>query len=244
MNSTVFLDDKFAEVYPPGIENHFWTHARNRIILRAVQLALRGVSGTSRLLEIGSGAGVVLRYLRDNGIDCNGVEPGEYVMPPELASHVQSGIDCFQIAEEERESYAGLLLFDVLEHIANPIGFLSQIRNAYPNARFLLLTVPARMELWSNYDDHFGHLRRYTSDGLEEELSKAGFVGVRSRYLFRALYPVMLALKHLKGQRATTTFAPSNVIINRLIANCFVLEDMMLSDSIPGTSVIATAWFP
>ena len=241
MTATAFVVEQFSETYPPGIENHFWTHARNRIILREVRAALAKLPGAPRLLEIGCGAGVVLRYLRENGIDCDGVEPGAYPMAPELAPYVRSGIDCFQIAAAERGSYAGLLLFDVLEHIADPIGFLAQIRESYPNAKFLLLTVPARMELWSNYDDHFGHFRRYATSGLKRELSKAGFTNIRSRYLFRALYPVMLALKHLSGQRATTTLAPSNVGIHRLMANCFVLEDMVLPSGLPGTSIIATA---
>ena len=162
--------------------------------------------------------------------------------PPKISYHkIHSGIDCFQIPEQERAGYDGLLLLDVLEHIAEPIDFLRGVRSAYPTARVLIVTVPARSELWSNYDEYFGHFRRYSIRTLDAELRGASFANVRARYLFRALYPVMLGIKLSRGRRSTTTRAPDNAGLHRFIADCFGVEDRLLPGYIAGTSIIARA---
>jgi SAM-dependent methyltransferase len=241
MTETAFATELMVEPYPPGIEGHFWTLARNRIILREIRAAEAKLGKLDHVLEIGCGRGVVLKYLRDRGVDCHGVEPSPIALPDELASTVRTGIDCFQIPAHERAIYDGLLLLDVLEHIAEPVGFLRQVRSAYPNARVLILTVPARTELWSNYDEHFGHFRRYSVRTLATELRGADFGSVRARYFFHALYPVMLVVKVWRGKRSTTTHAPNKPGLHRFIADCFCAEESLLPGSVPGTSIIASA---
>jgi SAM-dependent methyltransferase len=239
MTATAFVSEQFDEAYPPGIEHLFWTLARNRIVLREIRAVAAERGNIQRILDIGCGRGIALRYLRNQGIDCFGVEAASSPSLGDLTSFIRSGIDCFQIDARERAGYEALLLLDVLEHIADPVGFLRDVRAAYPNARALILTVPARKELWSNYDEHFGHFRRYTVETLAEELRASGFETIRSRYFFRALYPVMWGMR---GHRTTTTRAPGNVALHRFMADCFIAEDRLLPGSIPGTSVIGQAW--
>lgn len=245
MTDTAFVAEQITDVYPPGIEDHFWTLARNRVVLREIRAAEARMGKLGRLLEIGCGRGVVLKYLRDQGVDCDGVEPSPIAPSSEIAPNVRYGIDCFQIPAEERAGYDGLLLLDVLEHIAEPIDFLRQIRSAYPNARVLILTVPARSELWSNYDDYFGHLRRYSLRTLAAELRGADFADSHARYFFHALYLAMFVIKLLRGERSTTAHAPARPGLHRFIANCFAAEEWLVPGAVPGTSIIARAsWSP
>jgi SAM-dependent methyltransferase len=241
MTETAFVAERMIEPYPPGIEDHFWTLARNKVVLREIRAAEARMGKLDRLLEIGCGRGVVLKYLRDQGVDCDGVEPSPIALSGDLASNVRGGIDCFHIPADERAGYDGLLLLDVLEHIAEPIDFLRQVRLAYPNARVLILTVPARTELWSNYDEHFGHFRRYSLQTLAVELRGANLANVHARYFFHALYPVMLVIKFLRGNRSTTTHAPDKPGLHRFIAGCFAAEEWLLPGYVPGTSIIARA---
>jgi hypothetical protein len=49
--------------------------------------------------------------------------------------------------------FGAILLRDVVEHIEDAGTFLRDLLRAFPNARHVLIAVPARMELWSNYDE-------------------------------------------------------------------------------------------
>jgi hypothetical protein len=71
MENTVFTNAQFQQIYPDGIENHYWNNARNAIILRFIK---RNRLQNKHMLEIGSGRGVVLKYLHYKGISCTGVE--------------------------------------------------------------------------------------------------------------------------------------------------------------------------
>ena len=241
MTEAAFVAQQMSEPYPPGIEQHFWTLSRNKTILREIHAAEAKAGRLGRILEIGCGPGIVLKYLRDHGVDCDGVEPSPIVLASDIAERVRSGIDCFEVPERERKNYDALLLLDVLEHIAAPVDFLRQIRLAYPKARALIITVPARNELWSNYDDHFGHFRRYSLRSVHAELRGANYNSVDARYFFHALYPVMFGIKVWQGKRSTTTRAPNRPKLHRFMADFFDLEARLLPKSLPGTSIIACA---
>ena len=81
-----------------------------------------------------------------------------------------------------------MLLLDVFEHIKDRRQYLQQIYRELPNCRQLVITVPARMELWSGYDEHWGHHLRYDRPGLEAELSESGFAPEKTAYFFHWVY--------------------------------------------------------
>jgi 2-polyprenyl-3-methyl-5-hydroxy-6-metoxy-1,4-benzoquinol methylase len=97
---------------------------------------------------------------------------------------VRSGIDCSGVPERERKGYDALLLLDVLEHIAEPIEFLRQIRAAYSNARALILTVPARSDFGRTTTTISAIFRRYSLRSLEVELRAANYRSIDARYFF------------------------------------------------------------
>jgi 2-polyprenyl-3-methyl-5-hydroxy-6-metoxy-1,4-benzoquinol methylase len=239
MSETAFDLAQFDASYPPGIEAHFWNHARNRMILHELRrLAVGGK--LNRVLEIGCGRGVVLAYLRRHGIDCHGIELSPVPVPTELEPYLQTGANCFDLPEEARTAVDCLLLLDVLEHLPEPVAFLSRLRESFPNARALIITVPARSELWSNYDEYYGHFRRYIPATLNSELKAAGFSSIRSAYMFKALYPVMFVLAKLFRNRTTTIAAPGGSFLHRLLSDCFVIEHRLMPRRLWGTSVLAT----
>ncbi len=240
MVETAFDLAKFDAAYPQGIEAHFWNRARNRIILREIGSASAGRK-FGRVLKIGCGRGIVLKYLRQHDIDCHGVELSPISVSADLAPYLRTGVDCFALTEAERRVVDCLLLLDVTEHLPEPVLFLSQLRTAFPNARALTVSVPARHELWSNYDDYYGHFRRHTLASLNAELEDAGFHTIDSGYMFKALYPVMLALAKLFRKRATVIAAPHGGVMHRLLGTAFVAEWRLMPKQLWGTSVLATA---
>lgn len=65
--------------------------------------------------------------------------------------------------------------FDIIEHVDDDDGALSELsRVAAPRAA-LLLSVPLHPAHWSAFDDFVGHRRRYQPERLLEKLAKHGF---------------------------------------------------------------------
>jgi len=65
--------------------------------------------------------------------------------------------------------------FDIVEHVDDDQGALSELsRVAAPGAAFLL-SVPLHPARWSAFDDLVGHRRRYQPERLLEELAQHGF---------------------------------------------------------------------
>lgn len=161
----------YLEGYPEGIDQHFWHLARNDFLLRSLQQLL----GAGELvLDVGCGMGITTAFLRKNDINCRGVELGEPPVGDAVRDYIYTGTNVFELPEQLRQEVRVVLLLDVLEHIEERTQFLAQLRRALPNCRFLLLTVPARQELWSNYDDYWGHQLRYSRPGLKQELELSG----------------------------------------------------------------------
>lgn len=240
MAETAFSRTQLDETYPPGIERHFWNHARNRIILRTLRAAA-GASPFRNVLEIGCGRGVVVRYLRDHGVPCRGVELSRAAVDPDLTDLIETGRDCFTLPDAVRHAVECVLLLDVIEHLPDPVAFLAAVRLAFPAARAVVVTVPARRELWSNYDEYYGHFRRYTVASLRGEVAAAGFSALRCGYLFHALYPVMFLLARIAGTRTTVQRTPRHLGLHRLLAHVLVADSLVVPSGVVGTSVLCVA---
>ena len=231
--ATEFDHNQFDLAYPPGIEHHYWQLARHRIILDE----LKRLGPTPKVLEVGCGCGLVVKYLRDRGVECRGAELSQAPVVDGAGDFVTVGIPAQELPEAERLGFDTLMLLDVIEHLPDPAGFIGDLLGAFPNVRNLLLTVPARQELWSNYDEFYGHLARYDLgmiDALSRELGWR--VGV-NRYFFRLLYPPARMIK----SRSVQITAPGACSrwLHRLIAGLAVAEYHLLPGGLPGTSIIS-----
>lgn len=239
--NTGYTASQYLDSYPPGIDDYFWHVARHRIVHRALRRVTGDAIGDKRVLEIGCGRGIVVRYLRSHGVDCFGTELAATDVDPDLAPYIEVNRDCFDLAEEFRRQIDVLMLLDVIEHLPDPIAFMRRVKEAFPAAQAIVVTVPARAELWSSYDTYYGHFRRYTIESVINELNEAGFPAAKARYFFHALYPVLLALAKSSGKRFTTMMAPSRKRLHRFIGNCFFAESLIAPPHVWGTSIICTA---
>ena len=234
---TKFSDEQFERAYPDGIEYHWWHLARGRIVASAIN-AFEGPE--SSVLEIGCGRGIVVKSLRDAGIDCSGVELAEVQAIYNVEKHIRTGIDAVDLSDTERELYGTLLLLDVIEHIPEPAPFLQNLADAFPNVSRIIITVPARQELWSNYDKFYGHYRRYTTEMLETLSSELCWSLRRKSYFFHLVYLPAWIMAKLKGNRETRLKPPqeSNRWIHRLISYAMIVDYYLFQRRLAGTSLI------
>ena len=242
---SAFSDKQYDDAYPQGIEHHWWNVARNQMISDLICTAeRRQTNPMGVLLEIGCGRGFVVEYFRDSGRDCFGVELASVNIDERSRSHVWTGQDCLALSQEFRNKVELVLLLDVIEHIEDAAAFMKQIRDAYPNCRWLIVSVPARMELWSNFDEQYGHFRRYDIHRLQKELTVAGAKIIKAQYRFKILYPILYFVVRWGKGRPNANNTPVFRWLHRLVGQLVSRETWVIPNFIYGTSIVGLAEFP
>ncbi|HSH87469.1 MAG TPA: methyltransferase domain-containing protein [Methylophilus sp.] len=66
--------------------------------------------------------------------------------------------------------------FDIVEHVDDDDGALSELSRVAAPGATLLLSVPLHPSQWTPFDDFVGHCRRYEPEGLVAKLAKYDFV--------------------------------------------------------------------
>jgi SAM-dependent methyltransferase len=224
-----------ADAFPEGYDRHFWHQARQRLVLDAVRR-----HGSSRVLDIGCGPGAYVRALRAAGIDAEGCDPGHAGVPTLAPGHVFTGQGLDRMDEGRLADVDTALLLDVIEHLAEPVAFLQDVRSRLPRLRTLILTVPARRELWSALDRAAGHHRRYTRASLRAVLDEAGFAVRELAYAFRLLYLPALAFTWMPRRRRRIV-PPASPRLHGAAGRLLAAERRLLPDALPGTSLLCVA---
>jgi SAM-dependent methyltransferase len=233
-SDSAFDEAQRASAYPPGIGEHFWLDARNRILHRRIA----GVAAGKAVLDLGCGPGVTVSYLRRRGIDCHGCDLAPYQpAEPALAGVLWLGQDVFTLPRETRARFQVLLLLDVLEHLAEPKPFLSRCLAELPALEHVLIMVPARQELFGGYDTYYGHYRRYDLASAAALCAPPALEVRGSGYFFHALYPTMAVQKLIDRERSVVF--PRSVWRpwHRFLATVFQLEERIVPGGVPGSSL-------
>lgn len=237
---TAFSEEQFDRLYPLGIERHYWSRCRNKVIAHA----LRKVNAEGPMLEIGCGKGVVVEYLRSDGFDITGIELAPVKALPSVANFVKTGADVMDMDTSDGDVIRTILLLDVIEHIEDPKAFLEMVRKKLPNAKCILATVPARQELFSNFDRFNNHFRRYDPVMLRDHMRTKDTRSFYASYVFHGLYPAARMVLKSKGEREVGFNVPKNwlaEVVHYALGLFFYTEFLILPSKWKGTSVIGVA---
>ncbi len=237
--TTAFDEELFVNPYPNGIQHHYWTVARMRIVHRHLRAMIDSVD--ELILDIGCGRGIMVEWLRNRGLQTIGCDLGTPLPISEsVVPYVQLGIEAEALSQELRDRVRVVLLLDVLEHLPQPAAFVKRLFELYSNCDKILVTLPARQELWSNYDEYYGHRLRYDQAAITRLSQEAG-CKLLQRRIFFSLPLSSGALAGMAQNRKTAIMPPRGVAvwIHRMIALAFIAEERLLPRSLPGTSILA-----
>ena len=70
-------------------------------------------------------------------------------------------------------------MFELLEHVADDVGFLRDIARITRPGGYLALTVPLGMKYFCSFDRFVGHVRRFEPEELRSKVERAGYKLVR-----------------------------------------------------------------
>jgi hypothetical protein len=155
------------------------------------------------------------------------------------------GTDALELPSDVRDGFQAIAMFDVIEHVPDAPSFLRSLLSAFRNASHVIVTVPARKELWTSFDDHFGHYRRYNRAMLRSEFSASGLRTTYAGYFFHALHPAIVINNAWRGRRRNIRFqAPAPGIASSAhaaLGALFAWEQWLVPGGVPGSSIIAAA---
>ena len=183
-------------------DRHFWFRSRNRCIAAATRL-IPDARSVKDVIEHGCGTGFVLAELQRLFPQARVTGADLFAEGLALARRRFAGpllqTDILQC--NFRDAFDLIGLFDVLEHLDDDRLVLRALREQlHPGGR-LLLTVPAHMALWSDYDAASGHRRRYTRHQLMARLSEAEFtVEYCTEFMF-AIFPLVWLRRRMSWGR-------------------------------------------
>jgi len=180
---------------------------------------LQGTPAPRRLLEIGCATGALLDEARKAGFAPRGIEPASGIA---ALARERTGLPVDAVAVEEIDlpegSFDAVVLFEVLEHLTDPLATLRRLRTLLVPGGVLALSVPDFGSLWARASGRFWplytpweHLLYFTRGTLRHALEEAGFASVHfppARTIFSLGTMVQrLGLRKLPGRAASLGIA-------------------------------------
>jgi glycosyltransferase involved in cell wall biosynthesis len=210
--SAVWTILRFTVAHDVGRDDEGYTTLRRVEVLRRYTAFLwdlmRPYVGR-RIVEVGSGTGVMTRYLATRErVVATDIDP-QYV---ELLARTFAGnpnvevraLDLARLAEDglPRGSFDTVVCANVLEHVEDDAGALRAMRDLLVPGGRVVLIIPALRQLYGTIDKAIGHYRRYTRDEIEGKLAAAGLAVEHVSYFNLIGVPGWYLNARLLGRRS------------------------------------------
>jgi 2-polyprenyl-3-methyl-5-hydroxy-6-metoxy-1,4-benzoquinol methylase len=179
---------------------------RNVMLLVKYKWISSYVINGKKVLDIGSGTGAFLAYLRKKGWTIKGVEADSQARDNALKINK---IESIQPSEFYKlsESFNVISLWHVLEHLHDLDGYLLKIKQIMQQDGVLLIAVPNPTSLEANYYKNYWdgydvprHLYHFSPKSMAFLADKYNFKIISNKRMwFDSVYTALLSEKHQKG---------------------------------------------
>jgi SAM-dependent methyltransferase len=168
-----------------GYELDALQEARN--YYSSITNAFRAYLG-QRIVEVGAGTGTFANHLLNAapGSWLTLIEPADNNFPilqRRFATNERVRLVKGYLSDAIGTNQAdAIVAVNVLEHVDDHEGFVSQASEMLRDGGYLLIFVPALPVLFGSLDEQFEHYRRYTKSSLRNVLNRQGLGEVELRY--------------------------------------------------------------
>jgi SAM-dependent methyltransferase len=236
------MDLKETEILRDAIHTHWYYKSKAKALKKLIRV------NPSIILDIGAGSGYFSKFLLKNTSSteawCVDIAYNEEVDTKENGKPIHyrkriGSCNCDLV-----------LLMDVLEHVDDDAGLLSEYVQKVSSGSAFIISVPAFPFMWSGHDEYLEHRRRYTLPQIEAVICNAGLVLENSAYYFGAVFP-LAALSRLAGRMFKRTSRPqsqlkkhSTMVNSTLKAACDVELSFFQKNKVIGLTAFCMAHKP
>jgi ubiquinone/menaquinone biosynthesis C-methylase UbiE len=227
--------EEYRQMYE--LENTHWYFRGKKTLVRKVLRALLDETTSYKLLDVGCGTGNILSMLQEFG-EAVGVDTSpvalEFCRTRNLSAlHLTKPGEALPFSEQ---TFDVACAFDLLEHIEDDLGFLTEMKRVTRTNGKIVLIIPAHPQLWSDHDVALHHKRRYTRAQFKELIAGAGLECQRMTYLNSVLFPAAVGYRMLKKVLPRKESAPVQseffvelpAAVNTALLKLFQLEGALL----------------
>ena len=180
-------------------DDYFWLAGQNQIVESMFRPALkmataRAGSRPPRILDLGCGAGFLLRRLNDVGIGIG----SDFSL--DALTHARAGGVPRVLSSDltalpfRSDALDAIVCLDVLEHVDDDGAALGEIARILRPGGVFLFAVPAFPALWRHHDEMYGHFRRYHKTDFITRVRAAGLTVDDCRFIKVAFFLPLLAI--------------------------------------------------
>jgi SAM-dependent methyltransferase len=141
-------------------------------------------NGVTRVLDFGCGFGQFLEMCRLFGLEGVGVDRSR-------ARRSGAGVHIFADLDEVPGEFDAITLFEVLEHLDDPLAMLKRLRGRLRAGGLMIVEVPdtTGTDSISSREDYYkihplDHINAFTPDSLVKIMARAGFEPIRKEPAF------------------------------------------------------------
>ena len=181
--------EEYLKAYETEETNWYFVSRRNfffKLLYKYIE------NKNNKILDIGSGAGIILKELNRYG-KAIGMDFSRKAV--ELCK--LRGLDCIYGNANnipfKDESFDIVSAFGVIEHVDNDKEVLREIVRVCKRNGFIIIGCPAYQFLWSQHDIALHHKRRYNIKELKEKISEVNLEIKKISYIYSFIFiPVIL----------------------------------------------------
>lgn len=177
------LEQQQLDVAPAST---FWHRVRFGLIVDHLR-----TRPTTAVLDVGAGSGLLGEHLRPTGVRYRFSESSPSLREALVSRYGAGNLDDGGTITSD----SVVTLLDVIEHVEDDTGLLTELAWRMRPGAGLVVTVPAMSWLFSSWDTDLGHFRRYGKRQLRALVSSCGFEVEEAAYLFPELIPPALLRK-------------------------------------------------